>query len=61
MMARNRSFTAVAVLVLALGIGANSVIFSVVNAVLLRSLPFPDPDRIVIVRRVWDELTSPEF
>jgi putative ABC transport system permease protein len=49
MMARNRAFTAVAVLVLALGIGANSVIFSVVNAVLLRSLPFPDPDRIVIV------------
>ena len=49
MMASNRAFTAVAVLVLALGIAANTVIFSVVNAVLLRSLPFPDSDRIVMV------------
>ena len=49
MMTSNRAFTAVAVLVLALGIGANSVIFSVVNAVLLRSLPFPNADRIILV------------
>jgi putative ABC transport system permease protein len=49
MMASNRAFTAVAVVVLALGIAANTVIFSVVNAVLLRSLPFPDSDRIVMV------------
>ncbi|MFY9609354.1 MAG: ABC transporter permease [Blastocatellia bacterium] len=48
-MTNNRAFTAVAVLALALGIGANTVIFSVVNAVLLRSLPFPDPDRIIMV------------
>jgi putative ABC transport system permease protein len=56
---RNPAFTVVAVLTLALGIGANTAIFSVVNGVILRPLPFPDADRFVHIGYYWGPGTGP--
>ncbi|MEK6299567.1 MAG: ABC transporter permease [Acidobacteriota bacterium] len=55
MMFKNRSFTVVAIVTLALGIGANTAIFSVVDAVLLRSVPYPEAGRLVML---WSTMQS---
>jgi predicted permease len=66
MMRRSPGFTAVAVVTLALGIGVNSAVFSLVHAVLLRPLPYGDPGRLVALWNRWDGnaaagLSDPEF
>ena len=65
---RQPAFAATAILTLALGIGATTAIFSVVNAVLMRPLPFPDPARLVAVTNFWTKtglrgssVSAPDF
>jgi predicted permease len=65
---KDRGFTLPAIVALALGIGANTVVFTIVNAAFLRDLPFRDPDRVVVLgvrnttnARVSSNVSQPEF
>ncbi|MGH9330589.1 MAG: ABC transporter permease, partial [Vicinamibacterales bacterium] len=64
-LARSRAFTAAALLTLAIGIGANAAIFSVLDALMLKPLPYPDPERLVVIweknipRQRMDNVVSP--
>jgi putative ABC transport system permease protein len=60
-MAKTRSYALTCILILALGIGANAAIFSIISAVVLRALPYPEPSRLVFIRERVPHASDPLF
>src|SRR5581483_3244700 len=58
---RQPAFTAVAVVTLALGVGANTAVFTIVNGVLIRPLPYRDPDRLLLLLNGRAGRMGPDF
>jgi putative ABC transport system permease protein len=60
-LSKTPGFTAIVILTIALGIGLNTAMFSITNAMLIRPLPYADPDRIAMIWNAWPQKGFPRM